>query len=273
MEKKERKACDDGADRLSVYMGIEVICFFYVAVHSVNENTEKISILIGILTVMVILMYVIISGCRGNRKKAADMQLYIKEQIKKGNEGIIESIKTEEKYLKEQIQLIDNELFREYLNDSKGDNNKILRYLFEDRKKRAGKLNIKLDINWNDNIQQSDKRIVPIWDMVSIISNLLDNGLEAVWENEAEKRWISLSGSIERDCLNIEALNPYDRKIRIIDGEIKTTKNDEDNHGMGLKIIRDISEKYGMVMNVSTVNNIFKVSITKNEGKHMNIND
>lgn len=160
----------------------------------------------------------------------------------------------EEAYFKEQIELIDEELFREYINNGKENNNVILKRLFEDRKKRAENLKIKLEIKWDDS--KNDRNIVPIWDMVSIISNLLDNGLEAVWDNSAEKRWISLSGSMKGKCVSIEVLNSYDRKIQIINEEIKTTKKDENNHGMGLKIIKQIAEKYGMVMKVNNLQSI-----------------
>ena len=263
--------------KLLLCMGIEILCFIYVAMQIAKSEKKGVSALVIFLIGLIIFIYAVIAASQPY-KKIMDKDNFVKDyrtQIKKANIDIMKSMKIKEKFFIEQMQLINKEILRKYAENGNEDSGVILKLLFESRKKHAENNNISLEIKWNENNLQSknlswkklqDKNLlckckIDIWDMGDILLNLLDNAIEAVENNSEENRWIKLTGIIEDNYVFIEILNPYDGELKIVKGEIKTTKEDEKNHGMGLKIVRKAVEKYGMTMDVSVGNNIFRVRI------------
>ena len=258
--------------KLLLCMSIEILCFLYVAMQIAKSETKVVSALVIFLIGLIIFTYAVIAASKPNNK-IMDKDNFVKDykiRIKKANIDIMKSMKIKEKFFIEQMQSINKEILRKYAENGNEDSGVILKLLFESRKKHAENNNIALEIKWNENNLQSKnlpcknlqgKCKIDIWDMGDILLNLLDNAIEAVENNSEENRWIKLTGIIEDNYVFIEILNPYDGELKIVKGEIKTTKEDEKNHGMGLKIVRKAAEKYGMTMDVSVGDNIFGVRI------------
>ncbi|MGP1433391.1 MAG: ATP-binding protein [Catonella sp.] len=81
-------------------------------------------------------------------------------------------------------------------------------------------------------------------DIVVILSNLLSNAIEAC-EKYSGKKIIKLKFVQEGDNIIISVKNTYNGKLGIKDGEIQTSKLYEiDEHGIGIKNIIDVIEKY-----------------------------
>lgn len=81
-------------------------------------------------------------------------------------------------------------------------------------------------------------------DIVAILSNLLNNAIEAC-EKCPNKKVMKLKFVKEKDNVIISVKNTYDGKLDIKDGEIQTSKKYEMNeHGIGIKNIIDVIEKY-----------------------------
>lgn len=81
-------------------------------------------------------------------------------------------------------------------------------------------------------------------DIVVILSNLLDNAIEAC-EKCLDKKIIKMKFVKEKDCVIISVKNTYDGNLVIKDGEIQTSKKHEiDKHGIGVKNIIDAITKY-----------------------------
>ena len=81
-------------------------------------------------------------------------------------------------------------------------------------------------------------------DIVVILSNLLSNAIEAC-EKYSGKKVIKLKFIEEGDNIIISVKNTYNGKLEIRDGEIQTSKiYDNDEHGIGIKNIIDVIEKY-----------------------------
>lgn len=81
-------------------------------------------------------------------------------------------------------------------------------------------------------------------DIVVILSNLLNNAIEAC-EKCPNKKVMKLKFVKEKDNVIISVKNTYDGKLDIKDGEIQTSKKYEMNeHGIGIKNIIDVIEKY-----------------------------
>ena len=81
-------------------------------------------------------------------------------------------------------------------------------------------------------------------DIVVILSNLLSNAIEAC-EKYSGKKVIKLKFIKEGDNIIISVKNTYNGKLEIRDGEIQSSKlTDIDEHGIGIKNIIDVIEKY-----------------------------
>ncbi|MGP1433387.1 MAG: sensor histidine kinase [Catonella sp.] len=81
-------------------------------------------------------------------------------------------------------------------------------------------------------------------DIVVILSNLLSNAIEAC-EKYPGKKVIKLKFIEEGGNIIISVKNTYNGKLEIRDGEIQTSKiYDNDEHGIGIKNIIDVIEKY-----------------------------
>lgn len=80
-------------------------------------------------------------------------------------------------------------------------------------------------------------------DAVSLLSNLLDNAIEACERLESERRiWVKL---VREKCqLVISVRNTACEPVNMNENEMTTTKEDKENHGIGLKNIQMILNKY-----------------------------
>lgn len=98
-------------------------------------------------------------------------------------------------------------------------------------------------------------------DVVTILSNLLDNAIEACEKCE-DKRIIKFKLVKEEDRIIIAVKNTYNYDIVYEHGEVKTTKTFEaDEHGVGIKNILKTIEKYGGSYVIEDKNKEFYFSI------------
>ena len=118
------------------------------------------------------------------------------------------------------------------------------------------------------NIKVQFKGIVPddvaidMFDMCTIISNLLNNAIEACEKIQEGKRIIELEIVGYNSQIYITVRNSYDMGS-IINRRQKfiTTKEDKLNHGIGLENVRRTVKKYDGDMRISQENEKFIVSI------------
>jgi sensor histidine kinase regulating citrate/malate metabolism len=109
-----------------------------------------------------------------------------------------------------------------------------------------------------------DKGITAI-DMAIILNNLLDNAIEAITCIPADERYIRLSGASKDNFYLIRIENSYDGEvIRNKDnGIISKKKTDPDlgPHGIGLKSVASIAEKYLGAVDIKTEDRTFEVKV------------
>lgn len=98
-------------------------------------------------------------------------------------------------------------------------------------------------------------------DLYALFGNALDNAIECVSEEEAERREIELEVRKKKQFLWIRISNYNSATVTLKDGLPVTTKGDERFHGYGMKSIRFVVEKYGGVMTVNTANKRFTLNI------------
>ena len=110
----------------------------------------------------------------------------------------------------------------------------------------------------------SDKGISAV-DMGIVLNNLLDNALEAVSDIPEDKRYIKLSGNLKDNFFLIKIENSFDGKvIRGNDGRIVSRKKgtkDENQHGIGLKSVMRIADKYLGTTDVKSEATVFEVKV------------
>ncbi len=83
-------------------------------------------------------------------------------------------------------------------------------------------------------------------DVYSLFGNALDNAIEGVMrEEDPEKRFIFLRVGQKGGMISIHVENYCSRPPVFEDGLPRTTKQDAQNHGIGVRSIRYIAEKYG----------------------------
>lgn len=102
-----------------------------------------------------------------------------------------------------------------------------------------------------------DLRIESI-DLNCVFLNLLNNAIEACEKiPDITNREITLKSAVKAGYLIIKTENPFVDIEEDEKGNLKTTKEDKENHGIGLSLISSIAEKYDGSFETKTENNIF----------------
>ena len=99
---------------------------------------------------------------------------------------------------------------------------------------------------------------MPAWEMCKVLSNLLDNALDALGEIPREERQLSLTLSEDLHTCRFSVSNtgpviPPDKLEHIFQAGM-TTKGD--GHGMGLFIVQKTLEKYGGGVSVTSADSV-----------------
>lgn len=105
-------------------------------------------------------------------------------------------------------------------------------------------------------------------DLSILVGNILDNAIEAVKILPEEERLIKLYVKYDKNILIITAINPFDHELlKDKKGQIVTSKGDRENHGIGLKSMKKIAQKYygSVVTEVEDGRFIFKVILLDRE--------
>lgn len=100
-------------------------------------------------------------------------------------------------------------------------------------------------------------------DLYALFGNILDNAIEAVVKiKDKGKRCVNFIVERQQSVIIIKEDNYFLGKIHKNEqGLFDTIKDDDGYHGFGLKSILNVVEKYGGVLSVDTVNDIFQLSI------------
>jgi len=131
-------------------------------------------------------------------------------------------------------------------------------------------INFKLKDVLSHNINLQTKIFVPpelsidVSDVVTILGNLLDNAFDAVVK--VEDREIRLTVEANKGNLFIKVENTFDGMVKYTESKDQTkkiiaTRKKGDNHGYGLKNIRNSVEKYNGYVEITHEDNVFSVMI------------
>jgi len=127
-------------------------------------------------------------------------------------------------------------------------------------------INYKFNSLAGQNIEIDTKIAVPemlnieINDIVSLIGNILDNAIYALKEAGLPKK-LYFKLIYSRGRIIIKESNNYKTEIKYINGEIVSSKQNSSEHGLGLKNIEKIVNKYNGYMEINHTNNVFTLNI------------
>ncbi len=127
-------------------------------------------------------------------------------------------------------------------------------------------INLKLKELVDDRIEISTNVKIPNkinilgFDLNVILSNLLDNAITALKETDGQAR-LSLYMHCVKGSLIIIIDNTFNSKITLSEGNIVTTKKSKENHGIGLKNVKNIVEQYNGDIDINYLDNTFSVEI------------
>lgn len=99
-------------------------------------------------------------------------------------------------------------------------------------------------------------------DLYTLVGNALDNAIEAVLPLPAAERLIRLRVQEKAGLVFLQIDNPYGGALELRDGLPLTRKADKQNHGFGLKSIRDVAEKYHGFLNLETEGGLFVLRLS-----------
>ena len=119
--------------------------------------------------------------------------------------------------------------------------------LLNEKTKRAEEVGIALELEVN-----RESSGIPSVELCSLVSNLLDNAIEAV-QKVKEDKYIRFSFyvNLNKQTTEICCENPYEKCPVEKDGRFFTIKKDKQNHGIGIQNIRKIVEKNHGVIKIS----------------------
>lgn len=99
-------------------------------------------------------------------------------------------------------------------------------------------------------------------DLCVVLGNLLDNACEGASAVKQEERYIDTRILFDRGNLILIVENSFDGKLsKGWDGRLLSRKHDKRNHGIGLKSVRKIVDKYNGDMYIENESGIFRVKI------------
>lgn len=107
---------------------------------------------------------------------------------------------------------------------------------------------------WSDVFEESD--------IFVILYNLFDNAIEACENIYTREKWIYLSLRLINNMFMLCIQNSYEIEPKYENGELLTIKTDKHFHGIGMKSVKKIVEKYEGQLEYDNKQNIFEVSIT-----------
>ena len=100
-------------------------------------------------------------------------------------------------------------------------------------------------------------------DLCIVLSNCLDNSIEAVNKiSDESRRIINIEIIYRKNSLLIKISNPYEGIVKKDkSGNYITTKNDKQNHGIGLISVKKAVQKYDGLIDIKANESIFIVQI------------
>ncbi len=127
---------------------------------------------------------------------------------------------------------------------------------------------VKSGIAFKVRFEYRETDTISAFDMGIVLNNLFDNAIEACEKLEQTKRHISLTLKRKNHFLLVEVENSFDGNLEWEDGAAAPTTLKCSSlpevlmeHGVGLKNVRDVAERYLGYMDIRTEQDVFRVTV------------
>jgi len=270
---------------LFVYLisGINLLVIFNISLilNELNVEAQYLTIIInmGSLLIVLITYYVFIKLNRFYRKSSNYKIIEIKNEMLrkeiKEKENIYEEVRKTHHDFKNHIICIEKlleqgklELVSEYINNLKEEKFQVYTWIKTGNDVVDAILNQKRSEGEKKNIDIDMKVIIPDninirpMDLCIILGNAIDNGIEANEKIEdIDKRNIKVRINPYKDYLFMEISNPTICNPIDEYGQLKTTKDNKEKHGFGIKSMATVVEEYNGILNYEYDEGEFILSI------------
>ncbi len=136
--------------------------------------------------------------------------------------------------------------------------NKIVNAVLNSKEQLA--LDSNIQYNFQIDLETSPK--IDDIDLCSILGNTIDNAIEALRKvPETSKRALSMKARYTKGFFSYEITNAKANEVLVKNGRFLTDKTEKEAHGIGLRSVQTIVEKYGGDMDISYTNDTFTVTI------------
>lgn len=140
-------------------------------------------------------------------------------------------------------------------------NNEIANAVLSSKIKEANDKGIEVE----SNIELPEKiGNVDDYDLNLLFINLLTNAIEACQKDSVKNKVIKISTAVRANLLIIKVQNTYSSLSLDNKGKLITSKKDKKNHGIGLRIIKSIAQKYNGIDNIEPLENEFIHTVSLN---------
>ncbi|MEL7567422.1 MAG: GHKL domain-containing protein [Dehalobacterium sp.] len=143
-------------------------------------------------------------------------------------------------------------LYETYANTGVDEVDSVLNYKLTEAKQKDIQVNLELEIPQSVELKG--------FDITVILSNLLDNAIEACQRLDQNKT-IKVVLKYKKGRLIIIVQNTFDGQVNRSHAKIQTRKQDKQNHGLGLSQIERIVEQYNGDMKVKQTDTLFTTYI------------
>ena len=117
------------------------------------------------------------------------------------------------------------------------------------------------NVKFTANADVTENLQIPPIDLVSIISNILDNAFEACTAVTDNEKTIEITISTKNNAFICNCKNSYSGIVNKKGTKLLTSKKDKINHGLGSEIIKDTTSRYGGTYKFENNNSDFYVVV------------
>ena len=134
-------------------------------------------------------------------------------------------------------------------------NNSVINALLKVKISEAERLGIDIDFYAEPNI---DFRGYEIGDIISIVGNQIENAIEASVLCYGKKKILARYYYAENGQIVLEMENYYSIPPQKNGNTYYTNKRDDNRHGMGITIMKEVAERHGGILETEITKNVFR---------------
>lgn len=243
----------EGVDRTKILLALISICIIDISTFWIHNKVNEVyreEIERQIMTEQ-ILMY--------------KQQFEIIEQSQKRMESFSHDIKNHLLLLYNYLDEDKSDLAKKYINDMQKLSSVPEQYVRTGNSELDAVLNYSLrkadEMNCivETNISVPSDEFIQGYELVMLLGNLLDNSIEAL--EKADNKYLYVGITVDKGLLLMRIKNSFDGIVERKEGLLKTRKKEAELHGIGLRNVDEIVQKYNGELSINVNGNYFVTDV------------